>query len=116
MRACVVCACVCACVRACVVCVHVCVYVRVLCVRACMCVCVCMHACGLPVVLSECSTVQVLDEWNKGELDSFLIEITANILKFKDTDGKPLVEKIRDSAGQVWWVWWGRDGGVVWVM
>ena len=27
-------------------------------------------------------------EWNKGELDSFLIEITANILKFKDTDGK----------------------------
>lgn len=42
----------------------------------------------------------VFDAWNKTELDSFLIEITANILKFKDTDGKPLVEKIRDSAGQ----------------
>jgi len=43
---------------------------------------------------------EVLSEWNKGELDSFLIEITANILKYKDTDGSPLVEKIRDAAGQ----------------
>ena len=42
----------------------------------------------------------VLAEWNKGELDSFLIEITRDILAFKDTDGTPLVEKIRDSAGQ----------------
>ena len=41
-----------------------------------------------------------MSEWNKGELDSFLIEITANILKFKDTDGSFLVEKIRDTAGQ----------------
>ena len=39
-------------------------------------------------------------EWNKGELDSFLIEITADIMAFKDKDGQPLVEKIRDSAGQ----------------
>lgn len=39
-------------------------------------------------------------EWNKGELDSFLIEISANILKYKDSDGTPLVEKIKDSAGQ----------------
>lgn len=36
----------------------------------------------------------------QGELDSFLIEISANILAFKDTDGSPLVEKIRDAAGQ----------------
>ncbi|GMT23506.1 hypothetical protein PFISCL1PPCAC_14803, partial [Pristionchus fissidentatus] len=42
----------------------------------------------------------VMDEWNKGELDSFLIEITANILRYKDTDGKPIVPKIRDAAGQ----------------
>lgn len=42
----------------------------------------------------------VFEEWNKGELDSFLIEITRDILKFKDTDGSPLVEKIRDTAGQ----------------
>ena len=39
-------------------------------------------------------------EWNKTELDSYLIEISAEILKFKDTDGTPLVEKIRDTAGQ----------------
>uniref|UniRef100_A0A1S4L7V8 6-phosphogluconate dehydrogenase, decarboxylating n=1 Tax=Ixodes scapularis TaxID=6945 RepID=A0A1S4L7V8_IXOSC len=43
---------------------------------------------------------QVFDEWNKGVLDSFLIEITSNILKYKDTDGEPLVTKIRDAAGQ----------------
>jgi len=44
---------------------------------------------------------QAMDEWNKGELDSFLIEITADILKFKDDKGDYLVEKIRDAAGQV---------------
>ncbi|KAI5694522.1 hypothetical protein M8J76_014679 [Diaphorina citri] len=42
----------------------------------------------------------VFEDWNKGELDSFLIEITKDILKFKDTDGAPLVEKIKDYAGQ----------------
>lgn len=40
------------------------------------------------------------NEWNKTELDSFLIEITANILKFRDSDGAHLLPKIRDSAGQ----------------
>lgn len=34
---------------------------------------------------------QVFDEWNKGELDSFLIEITRDILKFKDADGKQIL-------------------------
>lgn len=43
---------------------------------------------------------EVFREWNKTELDSFLIEISTDILAFKDTDGMPLVEKIRDSAGQ----------------
>jgi len=43
---------------------------------------------------------QVFDDWNKGELDSFLIEITANIMRFQDDKGDYLVEKIRDSAGQ----------------
>jgi 6-phosphogluconate dehydrogenase len=42
----------------------------------------------------------VFTEWNKGELDSFLIEITASILAFKDTDGQPMVDKILDAAGQ----------------
>lgn len=43
---------------------------------------------------------QVLTEWNEGELDSYLIEITRDILGFKDDDGEPLVEKILDTAGQ----------------
>jgi 6-phosphogluconate dehydrogenase len=43
---------------------------------------------------------EVFAEWNKGDLDSFLIEITRDILAFKDTDGQPLVEKILDTAGQ----------------
>ncbi|HEU5342055.1 decarboxylating NADP(+)-dependent phosphogluconate dehydrogenase [Edaphobacter sp.] len=42
----------------------------------------------------------IFGEWNKGELDSFLIEITAEIFAKKDEDGKPLVDKILDAAGQ----------------
>jgi 6-phosphogluconate dehydrogenase len=42
----------------------------------------------------------IISQWNKGVLDSFLIEITANILKFKDDDGEFMVDKILDSAGQ----------------
>lgn len=43
---------------------------------------------------------QVFAEWNKGDLDSYLIEITRDILAFKDTDGTPMVDKILDAAGQ----------------
>jgi 6-phosphogluconate dehydrogenase len=43
---------------------------------------------------------EVFKEWNSGDLDSYLIEITKDILAFKDTDGKPLVDKILDTAGQ----------------
>jgi 6-phosphogluconate dehydrogenase len=42
----------------------------------------------------------IFKEWNKGDLDSYLIEITRDILAYKDTDGKPLVDKILDTAGQ----------------
>lgn len=42
----------------------------------------------------------VFKEWNEGDLDSYLIEITRDILAYKDTDGKPLVDKILDTAGQ----------------
>lgn len=42
----------------------------------------------------------IFKEWNKGELDSYLIEITRDILGYKDADGKPLVDKILDTAGQ----------------
>jgi 6-phosphogluconate dehydrogenase len=41
------------------------------------------------------------EEWNKGDLNSFLIEITAKVLKQKDPEtGKPLVDVILDTAGQ----------------
>ena len=42
----------------------------------------------------------IFAEWNKGELDSYLIEITAEIFTKKDDDGVPLVDKILDTAGQ----------------
>jgi 6-phosphogluconate dehydrogenase len=43
---------------------------------------------------------QVLIEWNKGELDSYLIEITRDILAYKDEHGDYVVDKILDTAGQ----------------
>ena len=43
---------------------------------------------------------EVFAQWNKGELDSYLIEITKDILAYKDTDGSPIVDKILDTAGQ----------------
>jgi len=50
--------------------------------------------------LSHREMADTFSDWNRGVLDSFLIEITANILRYKDEDGMPLVTKIRDSAGQ----------------
>ena len=50
--------------------------------------------------LSNKEMAEVFAEWNKGVLDSFLIEITRDVLRFDDDDGTPLVEKILDSAGQ----------------
>ena len=43
---------------------------------------------------------EVFAKWNEEELDSYLIEITRDILAFKDADGSPLVDKILDTAGQ----------------
>lgn len=43
---------------------------------------------------------EVFKKWNTEELDSYLTEITRDILAFKDEDGEPLVEKILDTAGQ----------------
>src|SRR5271155_3550963 len=53
---------------------------------------------GLGLTPDELHTV--FSEWNKGELDSYLIEITAAIFAKKDDDGKPMVDKILDTAGQ----------------
>ena len=53
---------------------------------------------GLGMSADEMSAV--FKDWNKGELDSFLIEITGNILAKKDEDGTAIVDKILDAAGQ----------------
>ena len=53
---------------------------------------------GLDMPVDEIQTV--FQGWNIGVLDSYLIEITANILGAKDEDGTPLLDKILDSAGQ----------------
>jgi 6-phosphogluconate dehydrogenase len=53
---------------------------------------------GLGLTPAELS--DIFAEWNKGELDSFLIEITAQIFSKVDEDGKPMVDKILDAAGQ----------------
>jgi len=66
--------------------------------------------------LSHDEMSDVFAGWNKGELDSYLIEITSDILKFKDTDGSPIITKIVDSAGQKgtgkWTVTGALDHGV----
>ncbi|WOO84700.1 6-phosphogluconate dehydrogenase, decarboxylating 2 [Vanrija pseudolonga] len=54
------------------------------------------HGLGLPTD----EIAEIFAKWNTGVLDSFLIEITRDILRFKDTDGEPIVDKILDKAGQ----------------
>jgi 6-phosphogluconate dehydrogenase len=53
---------------------------------------------GLGLTADEMHTI--FSEWNTGDLSSYLIEITAGILAYKDEDGLPLVDKILDTAGQ----------------
>jgi 6-phosphogluconate dehydrogenase len=43
---------------------------------------------------------EIFGTWNAGDLSSYLVEITADILAFKDDDGQPLIDKILDTAGQ----------------
>lgn len=49
--------------------------------------------------LTHAQMADVFSDWNKGELDSFLIEITADILRYEQA-GRPLLPRIRDCAGQ----------------
>ncbi|MBI5474887.1 MAG: decarboxylating NADP(+)-dependent phosphogluconate dehydrogenase [Ignavibacteriae bacterium] len=50
--------------------------------------------------MSAAEMHEVFKKWNTGDLDSYLIEITRDILAYKDTDGSALVDKILDTAGQ----------------
>jgi 6-phosphogluconate dehydrogenase len=43
---------------------------------------------------------EIFAEWNKGELDSYLVEISTTIFAKKDDDGQPMIDKILDTAGQ----------------
>ncbi len=59
---------------------------------------------------------RVFSDWNRGELDSYLVEITRDILAFEDADGTALVDNILDAAGQKgtgkWTVFAALDEGV----
>ena len=51
--------------------------------------------------LSTDEMAEIFAEWNRGDLESYLIEITAKILRVKDPEtGKPLVDLVLDKAGQ----------------
>jgi len=63
-------------------------------------ICEAYHLMKDTLKLSPDEMSSIFGEWNGGELDSFLIEITTNILKYRDESGDILLEKIMDSAGQ----------------
>jgi 6-phosphogluconate dehydrogenase len=50
--------------------------------------------------MDEAAMSETFAKWNEGDLGSYLVEITRDILAFKDEDGSPLVSKILDTAGQ----------------
>ncbi len=66
--------------------------------------------------LSHAAMHEVFAEWNRGELDSYLIEITRDILGFRDPAGEDVLEKVLDTAGQKgtgkWTVSAALDAGV----
>jgi len=52
------------------------------------------------LALSHDEMGNLFEKWNKRKLSSYLIEITRDIVRYKDSDGEPLLEKILDTAGQ----------------
>ncbi len=63
-------------------------------------ICEAYHLLKRHLHLSAPELSHVFADWNKGPLDSYLIEITAQIFAKLDTDGKPVLDKILDVAGQ----------------
>src|SRR5215212_4923703 len=63
-------------------------------------ICEAYHLMSVGLGMTADEMHQTFAEWNKGDLDSYLIEITRDILAKKDEDGQPLVDKILDTAGQ----------------
>jgi len=63
-------------------------------------ICEAYHLMRDGLAMSAADMHKVFAKWNRGKLDSYLIEITRDILAFKDADGEPLVDKIMDAAEQ----------------
>ena len=63
-------------------------------------ICEAYHLMSAVLGMSEAEISDVFRGWNKGILESFLIEITGNILAYLDEDGRPLLRKILDTASQ----------------
>lgn len=63
-------------------------------------ICEAYHLLAEGLGLSADALHSVFADWNRGVLDSYLIEITADIFTVRDEDGEPLVDKILDTAGQ----------------
>lgn len=63
-------------------------------------ICEAYHLMSQVLNMDELEISAVFQDWNRGILESFLIEITGNILAFADEDGQPLLPKILDVASQ----------------
>ena len=63
-------------------------------------ICEAYHLMSAALGMDESEISQVFRRWNAGKLESFLIEITGDILAYLDDDGKPLLRKILDVASQ----------------
>lgn len=63
-------------------------------------ICEAYHLMSSVLGMNEDEMSAIFREWNQGELKSYLIEITGDILAYNDDDGEPMVRKILDTAGQ----------------
>ena len=63
-------------------------------------ICEAYHLMSAVLGMNESEISAVFKSWNKGALESFLIEITGDILAYQDEDGQPLLRKILDVASQ----------------
>mmetsp|Transcript_41053 Transcript_41053/g.64102 ORF Transcript_41053/g.64102 Transcript_41053/m.64102 type:complete len:488 (-) Transcript_41053:147-1610(-) len=63
-------------------------------------ICECYHMMKGMIGMSNSDMAKAFGEWNKGDLNSFLVEITADILGYKDEQGVELIDMILDKAGQ----------------
>jgi 6-phosphogluconate dehydrogenase len=63
-------------------------------------ICEAYHLLSEGLKLSADEMHEIFAEWNRGDLNSYLIEITAHILAYRDENGQPLLDKILDAAGQ----------------